>query len=48
MKKQVLKDRMYRLKSDKTPISTMINSTQQIQLTTLYYISMKKKESTEQ
>lgn len=27
MKKQVLKDRMYRLKSDKTPISTMINST---------------------
>ena len=37
MKKQVLKDRMYRLKSDKTPISTMINSTHSASNPLLYF-----------
>ena len=37
MKKQVLKDRMYRLKSDKTPISTMINSTHSTSNPLLYF-----------
>ncbi len=37
MKKQVLKDRMYRLKSEKTPISTMINSTHSTSNPLLYF-----------
>ncbi len=37
MKKQVLKDRMYRLKADKTPISTMINSTHSASNPLLYF-----------
>ena len=37
MKKQVLKDRMYRLKSDKTPISTMINSTHSVSNPLLHF-----------
>lgn len=37
MKKQVLKDRMYRLKSEKTPLSTMINSTHSTSNPLLYF-----------
>ena len=37
MKKQVLKDRMYRLKSEKTPICTIINSTNSTSNPLLYF-----------
>ena len=37
MKKQVLKDRMYRLKSEKTPICTIINSTNSPNNPLLYF-----------
>tara|TARA_R100000482_G_scaffold111215_3_gene53559 strand:- start:14839 stop:15675 length:837 start_codon:yes stop_codon:yes gene_type:complete len=37
MKKQVLKDRMYRLKSEKTPICTIINSTNSPSNPLLYF-----------